>query len=227
MITSLIHMQLLRMARELEDELWAAEGMKAKRANETDPQVKEVLAALKDYKKQVEKTMDPLQPRKARLSGRDYSCYYCGEPGHWRRKCIKRDHRKRGPSQRGGVSQASSKKEEDPAEEPSQSSTKPVGKSAKKKKLATQPQYYYPDPVARMFGRANEAIAEVNGVPTTCLVDTGATVTIVSEDFCDQAGLRIQPLEQLVTFSATGGTSIPYLGYRMGVPRVGNSFSSG
>ena len=45
------------------------------------------------------------------------------------------------------------------------------------------------------------------------LVDTGATVTIVSEDFCDQEGLKIQPLEQLVTISATGGTPIPYLGY--------------
>ena len=83
-------------------------------------------------------------------------------------------------------------------------------------KLATQPQHYNPDPVARMFGRANEAKAEVNGVPTTCLVDTGATVTIVSEDFCDQAGLKIQPLEQLVTISATGGTpTLPrlYSGY--------------
>ena len=38
-------------------------------------------------------------------------------------------------------------------------------------------------------------------------------MTIVSEDVCDQAGLKIQPLEQLVTISATGGTPIPYLGY--------------
>ena len=100
-----------------------------------------------------------------------------------------------------------------PSSDSSQSSTKPAGKATKKKKLATQPQYYNPDPVARMFGRGNEAKAEVNGAPTTCLVDTGTTVTIVSEDFCDQAGLKIQPLEQLVTISATGGTPIPYLGY--------------
>ena len=64
-----------------------------------------------------------------------------------------------------------------------------------------------------MFGRANEAKVEVNGVSTTCLVDTGATVTIINEDFCGQAGLKIHPLEQLVSISATGGTSIPYLGY--------------
>ena len=64
-----------------------------------------------------------------------------------------------------------------------------------------------------MFGRANEAKVEVNGISTTCLVDTGATVTIITEGFCDQAGLKIHPLDQLVTISATGGTPIPYLGY--------------
>ena len=207
-------MQLLRMARELEDELWRADGVQAKEAKETDPQVQEVLAALKDLKKQVEKTIETPPAKKSKTKWKGlYSCYYCGEPGHWRRTSPKRDHRKRGPSHGGGVSQASSQKEEDPAEEPSQSSTKPVGKSAKKKKLAIQPQYYNQDPVARMFGRANEAKAEVNRVPTTCLVDTGAAVTIVSEDFCDQAGLKIHPLEQLVTISATGRTPIPYLGY--------------
>ena len=46
-------------------------------------------------------------------------------------------------------------------------------KNAKKAKLASRPQYYNPDPIARMFGRANEATVEVNGVSTTCLVDTG------------------------------------------------------
>ena len=48
----------------------------------------------------------------------------------------------------------------------------------KKKKLSDTPQYYNPDQVARMFGRANEAKVEVNGVSTTCLVHTGTTVTI-------------------------------------------------
>ena len=209
------YMQLLRMAREIEDELCTAEGAQVKGVKETDPQVEEVLAALKDLKRQVEKTMDPAPAKKGKTKWKGlYSCYYCGEPGHWRRTCPKRDHRKRGPFKRGGVPQASSQDQEDSSASPdsSQSSTKPAGK-ATKKKLATQPQYYNPDPVARMFGRANEAKAEVNGVPTTCLVDTGATVTIVSEDFCDQAGLKIQPLRQLVTISATGGTPIPYLGY--------------
>ena len=56
-------------------------------------------------------------------------------------------------------------------------------RNAKRSKLSTKPQYYNPDPFARMFGRANEATVEVNGVSTTCLVDTGATVTIVNAEF--------------------------------------------
>ena len=83
----------------------------------------------------------------------------------------------------------------------------------KKKKLADTSKYYNPDPIARMFGRANEAKVEVNGISTTCLVDTGATVTIINESFCDHAGLQIHPLDQLVTISATGGTPIPNLAY--------------
>ena len=80
-------------------------------------------------------------------------------------------------------------------------------------KLSTKPQYYNPDPVARMFGRANEATVEVNGVSTTCLVDTGATVTIVNAECCDHLGLAVHSIDGLISVSATGGTNIPYLGY--------------
>ena len=86
-------------------------------------------------------------------------------------------------------------------------------KTAKKTKLSTRPQYYNPEPVARMFGRTNEAKIEVNGIPTTCLVDTGATVTIVNAEFCEKLGLEVHSIEGLITVSATGGTNIPYLGY--------------
>ena len=64
-----------------------------------------------------------------------------------------------------------------------------------------------------MFGRANEATVEVNGVPTTCLVDTGAIVTIVKADFCEQLGLEVHSIDGLVSIPATGGTTIPYPGY--------------
>ena len=214
------YMQLLKIAREIEDELLSEGEGTAKGAKEADPQVNEVLEALRDLKKQVEKTVEPDPPQKPKWKGL-YSCYYCGEPGHWRRTCPKRDPKKRrvvrsggGPQPSGGLSQPSTQKEEKfTSTDDSQSSTKSARRPAKKKKLAEQPQYYNPDPIARMFRRANEAKVEVNGVSTTCLVDSGATVTIVNEDFCDQAGLKIHPLEQLVSISATGGTPIPYLGY--------------
>ena len=64
-----------------------------------------------------------------------------------------------------------------------------------------------------MFGRANEATVEVNVVSTTCLVDTGATVTIVNAEFCYHLGLAVLSIDELISVSATGGTNIPYLGY--------------
>ena len=82
-------------------------------------------------------------------------------------------------------------------------------------KPASKPQYYNPDPIARMFGRANETTIEVNGVPITCLVDTGATVTIINADFCELLGLEVHPIDNLISVSAIGGTSIPYLGYAL------------
>ena len=38
------------------------------------------------------------------------------------------------------------------------------------------------DLIARMFGKANEAKVEGNGVSSTCLVDTGATVTVINHN---------------------------------------------
>ena len=58
------YMHLLRMAREIEDEQSTAEGAQVKAAKETNPQVQEVLAALKDLKRHVEKTINPAPAKK-------------------------------------------------------------------------------------------------------------------------------------------------------------------
>ena len=50
-----------------------------------------------------------------------------------------------------------------------------------------------------MFERANEATVEVNGVPTTCVVDTGVTVTIITADFCEKQGLEIHSIDGLIS----------------------------
>ena len=56
------YMQLLRMAREFEDELWTAKEIQPKGANATDPQAKEVLAVETDEesKKYTAFTLGPL-----------------------------------------------------------------------------------------------------------------------------------------------------------------------
>ena len=80
-------------------------------------------------------------------------------------------------------------------------------------KLPSRPQYYNPDPVVRLFGRGNEAPVKINGVSTTSLVDTGATVTIINADFCEKHGLEIHSLDGIVAIAGTGGFNVPYLGY--------------
>ena len=58
------YMQLLKIAREIEDELWPEGEGTVKGAKEANPQVNKVLEALKDLKKQVEKTVEPDPPQK-------------------------------------------------------------------------------------------------------------------------------------------------------------------
>ena len=45
------------------------------------------------------------------------------------------------------------------------------------------------------------------------LNDSGAQVSSVSSQFCEELALEIQPLGQLLELEGTGGTAIPYLGF--------------
>ena len=67
--------------------------------------------------------------------------------------------------------------------------------------------------MAIMFGRANEAPVIVDGEETTCLVDTAATVSVISTDYCIKRGLTVYPLEDMVPIVGTAGVLIPYAGY--------------
>ena len=45
------------------------------------------------------------------------------------------------------------------------------------------------------------------------LIDSGAQVSSVSSQFCEELALEIQPLGQLLELERTGSTAIPYLGF--------------
>ena len=45
------------------------------------------------------------------------------------------------------------------------------------------------------------------------LVDLGAQVSTMSAQLCEELGLKIQPLGQLLELEGTGGAAIPYLGF--------------
>ena len=149
--------------------------------------------------------------QKEQKFGKKYkdACYICGKSGHWRKKCPDRPPGKRLPTQtsqkRKPTQTTDSTQTED--ENYSEASTKKI--RIKKKKLAQKPQYYNPDPMAIFFGMANEAPILINGDETTCLVDTGATVTVIDETYCQRIGLEIQPLTSLIKLVGTSGSPIP------------------
>ena len=211
---SVPYIVLIKRARQLEAEYCPKTEVTVKGARD-DPQMENVLQTLKEIRDQIEHREDPAPPSRKKWKGVG-TCYFCREPGHWRKICPQRTPRKRKTASRPTRSSEPLVKEEGESTtiDKELKPTPAIGsKSTKKSKLPTKPQYYNPDPVARMFGRANEATVEVNGVPTTCLVDTGATVTIVNAEFCANLGLEVHSIDGLISVSATGGATIAYLGY--------------
>ena len=87
-------------------------------------------------------------------------------------------------------------------------------------------EYYNPNPWARILGRANETDAEIDGITSKALIDSGVMILMMSREYCDDHGYEIQPLEHLVPIEGSGGANVPYLGYvevRMCIPGI-NSF---
>ena len=59
------------------------------------------------------------------------------------------------------------------------------------------------------------SVSVVYNVPTRALLDTGSTVTTISDSFYRQHiyHLPIQPLDTILSLSCANGESLPYLGY--------------
>ena len=83
----------------------------------------------------------------------------------------------------------------------------------KVKKEKKQNSYSNPDPWARLIGRSNTAPVYMNGHLTMGLLDTGAQLSLISRDFCEQHNIPVQQLDRLIGCDSVNGTEIQYEGY--------------
>ena len=75
------------------------------------------------------------------------------------------------------------------------------------------PEYHNPDPLCRLIGKTNEATAVVDGVPITCLVDSGSCMSAMVKSFAKTLGLEIKPLHTILDIEVMGAGTCPYYGY--------------
>ena len=62
----------------------------------------------------------------------------------------------------------------------------------------TEPDYYNPNPWARILCRAKETDVKIDGVISKALINSGAIISMMSKDYCHERGYEIQLLEHLV-----------------------------
>ena len=55
--------------------------------------------------------------------------------------------------------------------------------------------YYNPNPWVRIFGRANESEIEIDGMISKALIGSGAMISMMSKEYCDEHEYEIQPLD--------------------------------
>ncbi len=66
-----------------------------------------------------------------------------------------------------------------------------------------------------LFGESNEADVILNGFRCTALLDTGSTVSTISQQYYEEhfADLDVNPLQQLLSIECANGATLPYSGY--------------
>ena len=73
-------------------------------------------------------------------------------------------------------------------------------------------------------------ITYIDGHEVKTLLDTGAQISFMSEEYAKKRGFKIYPLEKLVNFTGANGLAIEYSGYvevNLQLPKKGySSFSS-
>ena len=87
-----------------------------------------------------------------------------------------------------------------------------VGRQREQKDITPIP-FLNPDPVVRLVGCTNKVPVVMDGQEVSALVDSGVQVSTISALFCEELGLKVQPLGWLLELEGTGGAAIPYLGF--------------
>ena len=89
--------------------------------------------------------------------------------------------------------------------------------------MLKMPEYHNPNPLVRLIGKTNEASAIVDGVPITCLVDSGSCMSAMVKSFAKELKLEIKSLNTILDIEVTGGGTCPYYGYvecRLQLPQI-------
>ena len=68
---------------------------------------------------------------------------------------------------------------------------------------------------ASLIGKTPEAAVVINGIETTALLDTGATISTVAEAFYNEhlQHLTIHPVQDILNIECADGSTLPYSGY--------------
>ena len=77
------------------------------------------------------------------------------------------------------------------------------------------PEYHNLYPLVRLIGEANEAPAIVEGIPITCLVDSGACMSAMVKSFAEELQLEIKPLKTILDIEGMGWCSTISWVFRM------------
>ena len=71
-------------------------------------------------------------------------------------------------------------------------------------------EYYSPDPIAQLIGKANEACILVDDVECLALIDSGAQISTIMIEPIKLLGLIIHQLNRILKFETIGGGDMGY-----------------
>ena len=81
-----------------------------------------------------------------------------------------------------------------------------INRELRQVEVSDGPEYYNPNPWARILGRAYETEIEIDGKISKALIDSGAMILMTSKGYCDDHHrYEIQPLDKLVPKEGSGG----------------------